>query len=96
MTHQIQEPKILGKIELPQLYTHKPGYAHVICVCCGESDSPLYKQGNGQWAHDDCIEAEQAEYWEEQTNAQQRYQDRLDDQRLSEADYWDGDAGWND
>ena len=74
----INGPRILGKIELPyhEQYNRK-GYESTICVCCGESSGSLYKQGNGQWAHNDCVDVEIANYYEEQANAQQRYQDRL-------------------
>ncbi len=76
-------PRILGKIELPEVYHCKPGYESVVCICCGESSGTLYKQG-GQWVHDACIEAEEAQYWDEMAEQQQRHQDRLNALR---ADY---------
>ena len=56
-------PKIIGKIELPKPLINT---TH-ICVCCGKSTGNLYNR-HGVIAHDECLMAEEAQYWEEQAN----------------------------
>ena len=100
MSNQIG-PRIIGKIELPEKYTHTQGCDTVKCASCGESTGTMYKRPNGMFMHDDCLEAENAQYWENTSNMHQRHQFSLNgdiaaffNDQMSEDDYFHEGHSW--